>query len=90
MVKGGQKLVDEEFKNAQVQEWAARARLRYRLCPRCARAVPAVSGEHYCINDGTWLLDHCPLCGANITSPYAHFCATCGLEFATLEGLAQD
>ena len=60
-------------------------RLRYRLCPRCYRAVPAKSGERYCINDGTWMLERCPLCGAGITSPYAHFCATCGLEFSEVE-----
>ena len=60
-------------------------RLRYRLCPRCYRAVPAKSGERYCINDGTWMLERCPLCGASITSPYAHFCAVCGLEFREVE-----
>lgn len=65
--------------------------VRYRLCPRCERAVPADTEERYCINDGTWLLEHCPLCGAGITSPYARFCAGCGLEFAaTLELHAQE
>ena len=59
--------------------------VHYRLCPCCARAVPARSSERYCINDGTWLLEACPLCGTPITSPYARFCATCGLEFATVE-----
>ena len=59
-------------------------RLRYRLCPRCYRAVSAKSGEHYCINDGTWMLEKCPLCGASITSPYARYCVGCGLEFAVV------
>jgi hypothetical protein len=56
----------------------------YRLCPRCFRAVPARSDEHYCINDGAWMLERCPICEARITSPYARFCASCGLEFASL------
>jgi hypothetical protein len=66
------------------EDWDQRG-VRYRLCPRCARAVPATSRERYCINDGTWLLERCPLCATPITSPYACYCATCGLEFATLE-----
>jgi hypothetical protein len=61
-----------------------RGLLRYRLCPRCFRAVPKSSSEHYCINDGTWLLEGCPLCNTGITNPYARYCATCGLEFATV------
>ena len=59
--------------------------LRYRLCPRCERAVPANTEERYCINDGTWMLEHCPLCQASITNPYARFCAACGLEFREVE-----
>ena len=59
-----------------------RYELRYRLCPSCARAVPATSSERYCINDGTWLLEACPLCDAPIFSPYAKHCAACGLAFA--------
>ncbi len=63
----------------------------YRLCPRCFRAVPARSNERYCVNDGSWLIERCPICEARITSPYARFCAQCGLEFATLAGNhAQD
>ena len=56
------------------------ASLRYRLCPRCARAVPASSSEHYCVNDGTPLLESCPdpACDEPILSPYARFCAGCG------------
>jgi hypothetical protein len=56
----------------------------YRLCPRCFRAVPARSDERYCINDGAWMLERCPICEARIASPYARFCASCGLEFASL------
>ena len=52
--------------------------LCYRLCPCCSRAVPASSSERYCVNDGTWLTDACPLCCAPIVSPYACYCATCG------------
>ena len=52
--------------------------LRYRLCPRCGRAVPLRSEERYCINDGTPLLEGCPACGVSITSPYARHCAGCG------------
>ena len=59
--------------------------LRYRLCPRCARAVPIRSTERYCINDGSWLLEACPLCGAGITNPYTRFCGCCGLEFGKVE-----
>ncbi|CAM3831494.1 zinc ribbon domain-containing protein [Deinococcus frigens] len=54
--------------------------LAYRLCPRCARAVPATSGERYCANDGTRLMDACPQCRAPITSPYARFCVRCGTD----------
>lgn len=57
--------------------------LRYHLCLRCFRAVPATSNERYCINDGTHLLEACARCGATISSPYARFCAACGLEFAS-------
>lgn len=52
--------------------------LEYRLCPRCSRAVPAHSGERYCINDGAQMLEACPVCKAAITSPYSRFCAFCG------------
>ena len=55
-------------------------KLNYRVCPRCARAMPASSEERFCINDGTWMLEGCPLCGAAITSPYARFCGVCGQE----------
>ena len=55
-------------------------RIGYRICPRCARAVPLRSRERYCINDGRWMLEECPRCGAGITSPYARFCGECGLE----------
>lgn len=63
---------------------------QFRLCPRCARAVPARSSERYCINDGTWLLERCPLCGAAITSPYTRFCAACGLGFANATERASE
>ncbi|WP_119276366.1 double zinc ribbon domain-containing protein [Calidithermus roseus] len=53
----------------------------YRICPRCARAVPVRSAEHYCTNDGVRMLEACPSCGARITSPYARFCGRCGREF---------
>lgn len=56
--------------------------LHYRVCPRCARAVPAKSDELYCINDGQKLLETCPRCGSRITSPYARHCAACGYKFA--------
>lgn len=57
------------------------AAVRYRLCPRCARAVPSTSGERYCANDGARLLDACPQCHAPITSPYARYCVRCGTDF---------
>jgi len=53
--------------------------LAYRLCPSCGRAVPLNSPERYCINDGVWMLEGCPLCGALIGSPYARYCLHCGL-----------
>lgn len=56
------------------------AAVRYRLCPRCGRAVPTTSGERYCANDGARLLDACPNCGASITSPYARYCVRCGAD----------
>jgi len=57
--------------------------LRYRLCPRCSRAVPAHSAERYCVNDGTRLLEVCPACKAAITSPYSRYCAGCGTDLAS-------
>ena len=62
--------------------WELRGTLSYRLCPQCFRAVPNTSSERYCINDGSWLLEVCPLCGSAITSPYTRFCSCCGLEFS--------
>lgn len=58
------------------------ARIAYRLCPQCNRAVPAQSGEQYCVNDGVKLLEVCPACGLGIISPYARFCRGCGLAYA--------
>ncbi len=55
--------------------------LHYRVCPRCARGVPAKADELYCINDGEKLLEACSRCGARITSPYARHCAACGFKF---------
>ena len=55
--------------------------ITYRLCLRCYRAVPVISHEHFCINDGTKLLEACPKCKAPITSPYARHCGACGCGF---------
>jgi len=60
------------------------------LCPRCARTVPIRSGERYCINDGSWLLEACPLYGSAITNPYTRFCGCCGLEFARVIAVSAD
>ncbi|WP_425451121.1 double zinc ribbon domain-containing protein [Deinococcus yavapaiensis] len=60
------------------EDAAVRTPLHYRLCSRCGRAVPLSSTEHYCINDGTWLMEVCPLCRAPIFSPYTRYCAACG------------
>jgi predicted amidophosphoribosyltransferase len=64
----------------------------YQLCPRCFRAVPSSSEEHYCPNDGTRLLAACPHCQAAIVSPYARFCTTCGKSLALkiIEFLTQE
>jgi predicted RNA-binding Zn-ribbon protein involved in translation (DUF1610 family) len=59
--------------------------IRFRLCVRCFRAVPTSANERYCINDGTQMLERCPMCNSPISNPYARYCATCGLEFAALE-----
>jgi predicted RNA-binding Zn-ribbon protein involved in translation (DUF1610 family) len=56
----------------------------YRLCPRCARAVPSAAQETYCPNDGEKLLERCPHCRTRIHNPYARHCTGCGLEFAQL------
>ncbi|MFC4426426.1 double zinc ribbon domain-containing protein [Deinococcus navajonensis] len=58
----------------------------YHLCPQCARAVPAQSGERFCANDGTRLLDACPGCSRAILSPYSHFCPHCGHALAPAPG----
>lgn len=55
--------------------------LTYRLCPRCAMAVPSHTAERYCINDDTLLLGACPACRPVITSPYSRYCAGCGQAF---------
>ena len=57
----------------------------YRLCPRCTRTVHASSNEHYCINDGSRMLEACPVCGTKINNPYARYCANCGSEMTGLE-----
>ena len=56
-------------------------RTSYRICPRCSRAVPIQSKEAFCINDGTRLLEKCPSCQANITSPHARYCQACGFHY---------
>ena len=56
--------------------------MRFKLCPRCGRAVPSSSGEKHCINDGEVLLNVCPTCETPITHPYAKHCSSCGYEFA--------
>jgi predicted amidophosphoribosyltransferase len=53
----------------------------YHLCPKCLRALPSGSQEHFCSNDGERLLTACPSCDRKITSPFARFCSGCGLEF---------
>jgi hypothetical protein len=55
--------------------------LSFRVCLQCRRAVPSESDEHYCINDGTKMLECCPKCDSSITSPYALFCGACGHAF---------
>lgn len=69
---------------------ATKTDLRFRLCPRCSRAVPASSEERFCINDGTRMMEGCPHCGAAITSPYARFCGACGLEFVQTLGRKEN
>jgi hypothetical protein len=54
---------------------------RYRLCPQCHHSVTAETGDHYCVNDGTPMIDACPRCQAAIRVAGAHFCANCGLEY---------
>lgn len=58
--------------------------LFFRLCPRCHRAVPGKTIERYCINDGTKMLESCPVYKTRVTSPYARYCGCCGLEFASV------
>jgi hypothetical protein len=57
---------------------------KYRLCPRCTRTVHAASNEHYCINDGSRMLEACPACDTQITSPYVRYCAACGFKMTGL------
>ena len=59
-------------------------RPNYRLCPRCTRTVHASSNEQYCINDGSRMLEGCPVCGTKIGSPYARYCTNCGCEMTGL------
>jgi Double zinc ribbon len=60
---------------------SSRTPLRFRLCLECARAVPVHSGELFCVNDGSKLIEACPRCGSGITSPEARFCPSCGFEY---------
>jgi hypothetical protein len=64
-------------------DWEGRKTPRFRLCVHCFRAVPANTNEQYCINDGTPMLEVCPLCNTPISSPYARFCGKCGRDFVT-------
>jgi uncharacterized CHY-type Zn-finger protein len=66
------------------------SQLFFYLCPCCHRAVPGNTFEHYCINDGTPMLECCPVCKTRITSPYARFCANCGLAFANVTKAPQS
>lgn len=59
----------------------SRPSVAYRLCPRCFRATPRAARETYCPNDGWVMLEACPGCGADITSPYGRYCPTCGHAF---------
>jgi predicted amidophosphoribosyltransferase len=54
----------------------------YHLCPKCFRAIPSISHEGYCPNDGHKMLRACPQCQSAITSPYARFCGGCGKSLA--------
>ncbi|MFB9994430.1 zinc ribbon domain-containing protein [Deinococcus oregonensis] len=74
--------MDGSSKDGFPEDSAVGGRLHYRLCPHCLRAVPAGLNERYCVNDGTRLLEGCPVCQRSISSPYAHFCAACGHPFA--------
>ena len=56
--------------------------LYFHLCTQCGRTVPARSGERYCPNDGTQLLEACPACETKISNPYARHCTNCGHGFA--------
>ena len=53
----------------------------YRICPRCGRSVAASTHERFCINDGEPLTERCARCQTEIGSPYARFCAVCGLPY---------
>jgi DNA-directed RNA polymerase subunit RPC12/RpoP len=64
--------------------------VHYRLCLRCGRAVPAASGQAFCLNDGAPLLAACPHCGAAITSPHGRFCGRCGHPYLTSPAGARD
>jgi predicted amidophosphoribosyltransferase len=67
------------------QSLRSTAQISYYLCPRCQRAVPAASGESYCVNDGAPLLQACNHCDAAITSPYSTFCKACGQKLSFIE-----
>ena len=69
----------ENCSRSQETENEGPGNLAYRLCPACGRAVPLGSLERYCVNDGVWMLEGCPLCGAAIGSPYTRYCPHCGL-----------
>jgi hypothetical protein len=58
----------------------------YRICPRCGRAVATCTQERFCSNDGERLLESCAECHAEISSPYAQFCAVCGRPYHALPG----
>jgi RNA polymerase subunit RPABC4/transcription elongation factor Spt4 len=73
--------VTDDLLSFPAREVIMEPRASYRLCPKCARAVPNDSEERYCINDGARLLEACLGCGASITSPYARFCPVCGTEY---------
>lgn len=52
---------------------------KIKMCPLCHYL--GEKGEEVCPHCGVKLISNCPNCGALIRTPFAEYCAVCGINF---------
>jgi len=52
---------------------------KLKICYRCNYL--GLLNENVCPYCGVELISNCPACNAQIRTPFANFCAVCGIEF---------